>query len=336
MEISYLLTEDDLYEAQRQLLAARREALTTSPRRFLFAVAGAGLIGWPLWVLVTRTHPLLSETLPRLITFLLVLGAAAAIVSPLKSYLPVLRTSRLDAWAARRMARRAVRQSVLGPVTVVMTEAGLVRKNSTGELRVAWSEVQDILSAPQLIIVRLKGQRRVILVPTRAFADAASAAAFRDRMEALAGRKIGTPPSRPEERRAVRPLLLAILGIAVCLLVLDRGALWYFDPRPGNAPGRVIVYSTRWCPVCERLRQCLGRHQVPFEERDVESSPRAGAEWWALGGSGVPVTLIGQQVVYGLRHEELQRALAQAGHTMDCASSEPSNPSEPAESSPLR
>lgn len=335
MEISYLLTEDDLYEAQLQLLVARREALRKSPRRLLFAVAGAGLIGWPLWVLGTQAHPLLSEALPRLIAFLLVLGAAATILSPLMSYLPVIHTPRLDAWAARRMARKAVRQSVLGPITVAMTEEGLVRRNSAGELRVAWSEVQDILSSPQLVTVRIQGQQRVILVPTRAFADAASAAAFRERLEALAGKKIGAPHSGLRERRAVRPLLLTILGLAVCLLVLDRGAAWYFDPRPGNEPGRVIVYSTSWCPVCERLRQCLQRHNVPFEERDVERSSRAGAEWWALGGSGVPVTLIGQQVVHGLRQEELQGALAQAGHSIDCSSREPSN-LPPAESSTLR
>jgi mycoredoxin len=276
MEVSYPLTEDDLYEAQLQLLVARR-----------------------------------------------------------KASLPVLHTPRLDAWAARRMARKAVRQSVLGPITVTMTEEGLVRRNSAGELRVAWSEVQDILSSPQLVTVRLKGQQRVILIPTRAFADAASAAAFRERLETLAGRKASAPPSKPEERRAVRPLLLAVLGIAVILLVLDRGTVWYFDPRPGNEAGRIIMYSTSWCPVCERLRQCLRRHQVPFEERDVERSSRAGAEWWALGGSGVPVTLIGQQVVYGLRHEELQGALAQAGYNFDCSSAEPAS-APPADSSPLR
>lgn len=319
MEISYALTEDDLYEAQLQLLLARREALRNSPLRFMFAVAGGALLGWPLWVSVAEGHPLLSEPLPRVIAFLLVLGAAAALIFPLKSLLPVLHFSRLDAWTARRMTERATRQSVLGPVTVTLTEEGVVRRNTAGEMRVAWNEVQDILSSPRLLLLRLQGQQRVILLPTRAFPDAASEASFREHLELLSGRKPALPQPEPVRRRAVRPALLGILGLLVILLVADRGAAWYFDPRSGNEPGHIILYSTDWCSVCARLRECLLRHNVPFEERDVEKSPRAGAEWWALGGAGVPVTLVGERVVHGLRQEELQEALAQVGHRIDCS-----------------
>jgi glutaredoxin len=101
-------------------------------------------------------------------------------------------------------------------------------------------------------------------------------------------------------------------------LFLDRGPAWYYDPRRGNAPDHVIIYTTRWCPVCERLRQCLRRHRVPFEERDVEASARAEAEWSALDGVGVPVTLVGQQMARGMRQEQLQVALDAAGFHVDC------------------
>jgi glutaredoxin len=101
-------------------------------------------------------------------------------------------------------------------------------------------------------------------------------------------------------------------------LFLDRGPAWYYDPRRGNAPDHVIVYTTRWCPVCERLRQCLRRHRVPFEERDVEASARAKAEWSALDGVGVPVTLVGQQIAHGMRQEQLQAALGAAGFHVGC------------------
>ena len=101
-------------------------------------------------------------------------------------------------------------------------------------------------------------------------------------------------------------------------LALVRGPAWYYDPRRGNAPDHVIVYTTRWCPACERLRQCLRRHRVPFEERDVEASRRAEAEWSALGGFGVPLTLVGRQIAHGLRQEQLQAALGAAGFQVDC------------------
>jgi glutaredoxin len=233
------------------------------------------------------------------------------------------------------MARDAARKSVLGPITVTLGEEGLVRKNSAGEMRVPWGEVQDILRSPRVITVRLQRQQRVVILPTRAFPDEPGAAAFRERLEALAGRKsVDVEPDAKAStsslgewaRQGKRPLLLAALGFAGLLLVIDRGPAWCCDPRPDNPSGRVIVYSTDWCPVCERLRQCLRLHRVPFEERDVERSPRAEAEWEALGGLGVPLTLAGQRVAHGMRQEELQGALAEAGYAVDCWSNEPSRP----------
>jgi len=119
-------------------------------------------------------------------------------------------------------------------------------------------------------------------------------------------------------RKARRRFLWAALVLSLVLLFLERGPSWFFDPRRGNPPDHVIVYTTAWCPVCERLRLCLKRHQVPFEERDVEASWRAGAEYTALDGDGVPLTLVGQQVAMGMRQEELEPALAAAGFHVQC------------------
>jgi hypothetical protein len=58
---------------------------------------------------------------------------------------------------------------------------------------------------------------------------------------------------------------------------------------------------------------------VPFEERDVDASRQAEAEWSQLGGGGVPVTIVGQRVVYGLNGAELGSALAAAGYQVDCS-----------------
>ena len=117
---------------------------------------------------------------------------------------------------------------------------------------------------------------------------------------------------------ARRRLLWIAFALAIVALLLDRGPLWLFDPRRGNAADHVIVYSTAWCPACKRLRQCLGRNHVPFEERDVERSWRAQVEWSALDGVSVPVTLAGQQIAVGMRQQELRPALAAAGFDVDC------------------
>jgi hypothetical protein len=72
--------------------------------------------------------------------------------------------------------------------------------------------------------------------------------------------------SSPGLRAKVRrwALVLALLD-ALALLGLTRGRDWYYDPRGTNSPGHVVVYTTRWCPACERLRRCLREHAVPFE-----------------------------------------------------------------------
>jgi mycoredoxin len=334
MEISYELTEDDLREVQAQLLVRRREEMRQSTRVLVLFLLGSGVLCWPLWRSMMGNNLLLSETALGVVAYLLMLSVVGAVSYALRSR-PVARNPQLDAWMARRMARQAARQSVFGPITVTLGEEGVVRKNSEGELRMAWSEVRDILRSPRLLTLRLQRQQRVILVPTRAFPDEANATAFRERLEALAGRKsvdvdpeatVPRPPLREWARQERLPLLLAALGFAGILLIIERGPVWYYDPRPGNPPGRVIVYSTNWCPVCERLRLCLRNHRVPFEERDVEGSALAEAEWTALGGLGVPLTLVGQRVAHGMRQEQLQGALAEAGYSVDCWKDEPSSP----------
>jgi mycoredoxin len=324
METSYELTEDDVLEVQTRLYAMHQETLRKNPRTFALGGLALGVLLWPLWGLATRHNPLFAETAPRLAVYLSVLGVAVATAYMLRSRFPGLRLPGLDAWMVRKMTRQALQRSVLGPITLTLGEQGLVRRNTRDELAVAWSEVRDILRSPRVLIVRLQEPQRVIVVPTRAFPDAMGEAAFLECLEALAGRKsveVGSAaeaPAPPSKERARRPLLLTLLGFSVMLLVVDRGPVWYYDPRPANPPGHVIVYSTDWCPVCARLRECLQRHRIPFEERDIEKSARAEAEWSALDGTGVPLTVVGQRVAHGLRREQLQGALAEAGYRVDC------------------
>src|SRR6266852_9810160 len=84
--------------------------------------------------------------------------------------------------------------------------------------------------------------------------------------------------------------------------------------RDQRAPGEL----RRGQPFAQREHpgeQSDHRHGVPFEERDIESSLRARAEWSAIDGYGVPLTLVGQQIAYGLRQGQLQIALAAARWT---------------------
>jgi glutaredoxin 3 len=73
----------------------------------------------------------------------------------------------------------------------------------------------------------------------------------------------------------------------------------------------VTMYTTSWCPYCDRARRLLARKGVPFEEVDIESTAEKRAEMQARSGRrSVPQIFIGEQHVGG--SDDLQ-ALEDAG-----------------------
>ena len=66
-----------------------------------------------------------------------------------------------------------------------------------------------------------------------------------------------------------------------------------------SAPA-VVMYTTSWCPYCERARQLLARKNVAFSEIDVESAPEKRAEMQQKSGRRtVPQIFIGETHVGG-------------------------------------
>ncbi len=62
----------------------------------------------------------------------------------------------------------------------------------------------------------------------------------------------------------------------------------------------VVMYSTSWCPYCDRVRRLLSAKQVAFEEIDVESAPEKRAEMQTRSGRRtVPQIFIGDHHVGG-------------------------------------
>ena len=62
----------------------------------------------------------------------------------------------------------------------------------------------------------------------------------------------------------------------------------------------VVMYTTSWCPYCERARKLLARKNVTFSEIDVESAPEKRAEMQQKSGRRtVPQIFIGETHVGG-------------------------------------
>ncbi|HEX5056935.1 MAG TPA: glutaredoxin domain-containing protein [Gammaproteobacteria bacterium] len=110
-------------------------------------------------------------------------------------------------------------------------------------------------------------------------------------------------------------LIHFVIAVLLALLIMDRGAAWLYGPKPGSKD--VILYTTTWCPYCESLRAYLKGYNIPYIERDVEKTLAGTLGWWGLGhGRGVPLSVIGEQVVYGYDLVKITAALRAAGYSV--------------------
>jgi len=66
-----------------------------------------------------------------------------------------------------------------------------------------------------------------------------------------------------------------------------------------NQPA-VVMYTTNWCPYCERARKVFASKNVTIQEIDVESAAEKRAEMHNRSGRrSVPQIFIGDQHVGG-------------------------------------
>ena len=62
----------------------------------------------------------------------------------------------------------------------------------------------------------------------------------------------------------------------------------------------VVIYTTGWCPYCERARKLLARKNVAIDEIDLDSAPEKRAEMQQKSGRRtVPQIFIGDTHVGG-------------------------------------
>lgn len=74
----------------------------------------------------------------------------------------------------------------------------------------------------------------------------------------------------------------------------------------------VVMYSTSWCGYCKKAREYFQQKGIAFAEHDIERSPAANAEFKQLGGSGVPLILVGKQVMKGFSEQRFESLRARS------------------------
>lgn len=84
-------------------------------------------------------------------------------------------------------------------------------------------------------------------------------------------------------------------------------SLWTKQERAARRKARdkktdgqtVVMYSAKWCGVCQRAKAYFKQHGVGYVERDIDESAEALRQFRKLGGRGVPLILVGQTKLSG-------------------------------------
>jgi len=73
---------------------------------------------------------------------------------------------------------------------------------------------------------------------------------------------------------------------------------------------KVIIFTTESCPWCKKTKAWYKENGVKYTEKDVGKDAKAGEEAVKKSGqTGVPVSVIGEEVIVGFDEAKLKKAL---------------------------
>jgi len=78
---------------------------------------------------------------------------------------------------------------------------------------------------------------------------------------------------------------------------------------PAAQQRQVSVYVTEWCPYCKKLEAFLRENQIQYTRYDIEKDVYGARRHQELGGGGIPVILVDDQVIRGFNQKALVKAL---------------------------
>ena len=105
----------------------------------------------------------------------------------------------------------------------------------------------------------------------------------------------------------VNRTLVRILLFVLILFALDRAVAYIYVPKTGDR--EITLYSTEWCSYCASVRMYFDTHGIQYKEYDVEKSALGAVGLWAFRARGVPIVVIGTEVIYGYDMERVANAL---------------------------
>jgi glutaredoxin 3 len=78
------------------------------------------------------------------------------------------------------------------------------------------------------------------------------------------------------------------------------------------ADKQVIIYSTPTCPYCKRTKDYFCRKGIAYTEYNVALDRNAAKEMVKMTGQlGVPVIIIGDEIIVGFHQSQIDKLLSQ-------------------------
>jgi glutaredoxin-like YruB-family protein len=105
--------------------------------------------------------------------------------------------------------------------------------------------------------------------------------------------------------------LLVLVVIALLLYLAWSRFQGTSGPAPGvSADGaKVVIYSTDWCGYCRKAKAFFREQGIAYVDYDIEKDAEARREFERLEGRGVPLIVIGNEVIRGYDEQAILPAL---------------------------
>ena len=119
----------------------------------------------------------------------------------------------------------------------------------------------------------------------------------------------------------MRPILWLMLFLAAAGGVYSLGSflakreapLHADDPRLLTGDAKIVMLAADWCGYCRKLQAEFEREGVRYRVLDVDEAEGSRAAN-ALGTRGVPVTIVGQEVIHGYDTATIKSRLEPLGY----------------------
>ncbi len=104
-------------------------------------------------------------------------------------------------------------------------------------------------------------------------------------------------------------LNIALIGLLIWYGYKYHGLLYPTTRVSDESKASVIMYSTKWCPYCIEARAMFAKNGVAYYDYNIDKSKDGQNQFIKLGGRGVPLFLINNKVVHGLRKSRITQLL---------------------------